>query len=605
MLPSAIALAQDVSLEGIIIDSASRTPLDINKVGSTVEVVDREDIERYSETTVKDYLARLPGITFTQNGPPGTTTTIQMRGGYGRYIKVLVDGVDISDPSAPQVAASLEHLLVGDLERIEVLKGSQSTLYGTEAVAGVVSLTTRRAKRGYAASVNMEGGSYNTGRGGATVSYGAEKWSAVASVIGLKTGGFSAADENDGNTEDDPYENTTFSGSGDVKVADGVTLFFAGRQVRSDIEYDGFPPPTYTFQDTEDGTITHSRAGKVGAHVNLFNDKFRNTFSYQMSDSERDIYGSFTGWYKGQRKKFEYQGISEFAKQFSLMVGADHDRLSASSSGDPVERDVSITGLFAQALIEPIENLNFTVGGRRDDHDAFGTFDTYRITGAYFIPRTDTKFRASYGTAFRAPSLYELYSPLYGTPDLDPEESDGWDAGIDQGFLGGKVKLSATYFRLDTENLITFVFSPTPCDCYVQTPGVTERQGVELTAGFQLMPNLFFGVNYTYTDTEEPDGTRLIRVPKHALTLTGEYRPIDRLSLLVSANIVDDTLDNGDIALDDYVLLNAKVSYDLNKNVSAYIRGENLLDQEYQTVIGYGTSDLAVYGGLRIRFGDE
>jgi vitamin B12 transporter len=259
-------------------------------------------------------------------------------------------------------------------------------------------------------------------------------------------------------------------------------------------------------------------------------------------------------------------------------------------------------------MLEPIAGLVLTAGGRIDEHSAFGNFNTYRLTGAYLVPGTETKFRASKGTGFRAPSLDELYgsysfAPDYGNPNLLPEESESWDVGIEQGFLNGRFKFGATYFKIDTLNLITFngstCFVPGGL-CLENAPGVTHRNGVELSAAAQISSGITMTAGYTYTGTETADGARLVRVPRHALAVGLDLKPMDKVEVNVIVRYVADTLDGFPVGeLDDYWLVNAKVAYEFSPGWRAYVRAENLLDEKYQTVAGYGTPGLSVYGGLQ------
>ncbi len=596
-LASLPVAAQQV-LDDIVI-TANRTPIAINKVGASVEVIDSEELEKHNQSFVKDYLDRLPGVTVSQNGPPGSVSNIQIRGALGQYVKVLIDGIDLTDLAAPQAVTSFEHLLVGDIERIEVLKGAQSTLYGSEAIGGVISITTKRATRGASVRAHLGGGAYNTKYGSATVSYGTAKGDISFTAQGVTSDGFSAAEENTGNTERDGYENTTFSGRAQYQVSDALRVFFAARRTRAEVELDGFSFTTFLPADDPDDRSTFAlSAVRGGAELKLFDGAFTNTFAVQRTTIGRDNFGNFPATFDSTRTKYEYKGVARFSPRITAMVGADRDEIEATTSSSLTGgADANINSFYGQLLLEPLTNFNVTAGARRDDHSIFGTFDTYRFTAAYFIPETGTKFRASYGTAFRAPSLFELFDPIYGDPTLNPEESRGWDAGIDQSLWDGRVKLSATYFDLDIDNLIQFVF---PAG-YSNVPGETQRHGVELSARAQVTTWLTATGAYTFTDTEDAFGNRLIRIPRHVYAFGLDIAPTDRLKINTTAQIVRDTLDAGNFVLDDYVLLNAKVSYAINDQLTVYVRGQNLLDQEYQVIRGYGTSDLAVYAGLTLK----
>ncbi len=598
-LASEAALAQEgeIMLPGIVIFYANRKPTDAAAVGSSVSLITQEDLEKQSRPFLQDYLETVPGVNFTRNGPAGSTTGITMRGANQNYVKILIDGMDISDPSAPQTSARFEHLLVDDFARIEILKGSQSTLYGGDAVAGVVSIDTRRAtKLGYSQSVAAEYGTYNTWRGATTAGYATDRGDISFSLLGIDTEGFSAADNA---PEDDGYNNLTFSGRGEMKVADGITVFFATRAFNAEGEYDASGPVDSPIEEGK----TSQFAGRVGTNIELFEGRFKNTFALQGMKIERDdvsssVFAPVT-WYNGDRVKAEYNGVISFNESLSLLAGADWEETGAESFNAPGKRDeANIFGTFAQLMVEPIDNLTLTFGGRIDDHSEFGNFNTHRLTAAYLFTETDTKIRASHSTGFRTPSLNELYGPFGANPDLNPEESVSWDAGIEQGFFDGRATLGVTYFELDTENLIAYTTG------YMNVPGVTYRNGVEIAASAFLTDRVAISAAYTFTETERENGLPLPRVPRHNFAFGIDAQPLDKLKLNVTAKYVTENVDEifglGIVPLDDYLLLNAKVSYEFRPGMEAYIRGENLLDEDYQTAYGYGTSDLAIYGGLRM-----
>lgn len=601
------AHAQDaIPLEGIVIYSANRTPTEAAKVGSSVEVITEEEIKARAQTYVKDYLETLPGVNFSQAGGPGGTSTISLRGTSGGYVKVLVDGIDVSDPSNTVTSAHFEHLLVGDVARIEVLKGSQSGLYGGDAVGGVITIETKAARKlGFSQSGGAEYGAYNTWRGAYTAGYLAENGSNISlSVQGVNTDGFSAAAAG---TEDDGYRNLTFSGRGEYYLSPSAKIFFAARSMRARYDFDGFDAVGPADAINNNARVTQ-HAGRVGTEFKLLDGAFTNTLAIQGMRIERDIFeaGVPPGWFDGDRIKGEYKGVLRFNESLSLLAGADWEQTGVRTNNLAGRNTADVTGAYAQLMLEPIAGLVLTAGGRIDEHSAFGNFNTYRLTGAYLVPGTETKFRGSIGTGFRAPSLDELYgsygfAPDYGNPDLLPEESESWDAGIEQGFQNGRFKVGATYFEIDTLNLITFqgttCFTPGGL-CLKNVPGITHRNGVELSAAAQISRAITITAGYTYTDTETADGARLVRVPRHALALGFDLKPMDKVEANVIVKYVADTLDVGE-KLDDYWLVNAKVSYEFSPGWKAYVRGENLLDENYQTVAGYNTPGLSVYGGLQ------
>lgn len=614
IIASTAAFAQSTGttvLEGITVYSANRTPTEASKVGSSVEVLTEKDLEKQSRIYLKDYLEQLPGVNFSQNGPPGSTTRMNIRGAGAEYVKVLVDGIDISDPSSTKTSAHFEHLLVGDVSRIEVLKGSQSTLYGGDAVGGVISIETKAAtKPGFSISGGAEGGEYNTFSGAATAGYLATNGSNVSlTVQGVDTDGFSSASSG---IEDDGYKNLTISGRGEYYLSPAVKVFFAARTLDADGDFDGFDPVSFLPADDTLTTETVQHAGRVGTEISLFGGAFLNTFAIQGTKIERDNFdtGQRTVWFDGDRVKGEYKGVLHFNDRLSLLAGADWEETGMENVlVDRATADVG--GAYAQLMAEPIDGLVLTGGARRDDHSTFGEFDTYRLSAAYLVPGTETKLRASRGTGFRTPSLDELFGVYdfgfglidYGNENLKPEESTSWDAGIEQGFFNGRLKLGATYFEVDTENLIVFDFG---CGfgapvCNFNQEGVTERNGVELSAAAIVTEGFTVTAGYTYTDTETADGDRLTYVPRHNFVVGFDLQPIDKVDLNVTVKYVADSIhSNGPpaVELDNYVLVNAKASYEFQPGWKAYVRGENLLDEQYETILNYGTAGLSVYGGV-------
>lgn len=573
-----------------VVFSANRTPTDLAKVGSSVSVVGEGQINAQGKIYLQDYLQQVPGVSISTAGGYGKTTSFRLRGFSQNYVKVLVDGMDISDPSGPQNAPAFENLLAGDVAQMEVLKGSQSTLYGGEAVAGVVSIYTKFADRpGIFHSGTAEYGTYNTWRGAYSSGYSDGRGSNVAlTVQGINTDGFSSGRYG---TEDDAYRNVTISGRGELKVSDNVTLFFAGRALEAHSEYDNS-----SGTDGFDATATSQHSGRVGAHFTFFNGQFVNTVAIQAMEVQRDLKSG--SWFDGERVKGEYRGVISFNQYLAVVAGVDWERNGATTNSMS-HKETDMTSPYAQVIVEPIHNLTLTAGARIDDHSAFGRFDTHRFTGAYFLEATGTKFHSSYGTGFRAPSLNELYGPWGANPNLTPETSEGWDAGVEQAFFNNRASLGVTYFEMDLTDRIAYTTG------YNQVPGVTKTHGVEISGFAKLTERAVVNIAYTYTDSEEPDNTRITRLPRHNFVAGLTAQPIDKLSLNVTGQYVADSLDNnpwptpGKGAVDDYFLLSAKVGYEVLPGAVAYVRGENLLDEDYVTIFGYNNPGMTVFGGLQ------
>jgi vitamin B12 transporter len=604
--------SKDLDL-GTVIVSANRAPTDQAKVGSSVTVIGRDELEKNRQSTVKDYLDRVPGLNFTQNGPPGAATTLEMRGAYAGYVLVRIDGIDISDPSSSQVSAALEHLLTGDVERIEILRGSQSALYGGTAVGGVIDITTRTAaEKGVHHTATLEAGSYGTVSGRYGLSAATDTTEANVSVERLHSDGFSAANSRDGNSEKDGYENTTFSANASTRLSDAFRLFGATRYSRHDIQFDDFTfgvgPTDEIAGKPRDHTVGEDSGTRLGADFDLFDGRLKNTIAVQYYWTQRDTFGSSPSHYEGDRKKVEYLGSYRFSDMIGLSFGADHAQETAKSSSN-LSGTIDNTGLFGQISLTPLKGLTLTAALRDDHHSLFGDHPTHRLTAAYEI-LDGTKLRTSWGTGYRPPSVYELYAPTYGNTALKPETSTSFDVGVDQRFWGGRASASVTWFSLDTTDLIGY--DPATFRS-IQVAGVTRRQGVELSGKVQAFDWLGLDAGYTYTEAHKADGSRLVRVPRNKATLGATATPFDKTSVSLRGTWVTGMVDTDySVVLPDwsspvrelpsYFLLDATISYRLTDTIEATLRGKNLLDRKYETVWGYGTQGASVYAGLTARF---
>lgn len=587
---------------GEIVVTPNRTKTDKAKVGSVVETITKRDIEAQQLPSVQDFLAQEPGVNIASQGGAGQETSLVVRGADKKYVKTLWNGIDISDTSAPQVQVSPEHLLASGVQSIEVLKGSQSTLYGADAVAGVIGIATLGDfEEGIRYIVTGEAGSYGTFRGSAGVQAATADGSRFAgNVAGLTTDGISAAASG---TERDGYDNVTLSLAGEKVLDQYLTAFGSLLYIDSKAEFDngGLAP-----SDNPDNVADRRQlAGRAGITTTSLDGRWRNTASVQINDITRrsfttSIFGPFTFEPAGLRQKGDVLSEYEFNEQITLQAGGDYERQSFNTGFS--SNETWIAGGWGQVIYSPIESLTLTGAVRHDEHGDFGGFTTWRATAAYLFSDTGTKVRGSVGTGFRAPSPFELgyVSFVSGTsnPNLRPEESFSWDAGVDQTFLDGALTASVTYFELDTDNLIDYDFAG---DAYFQTPGTTERNGIEASVKYALTDWVDVTAAYTFTRAHNADGTRRPRVPKHDIVLGLFTRPAEKWTTSTTVRIVEDTVDTVGgtlVPLDNYVLVNAKVGYTPMAGLELYVRGENLLDEKYQVVRGYGTPGASVYGGF-------
>jgi len=594
------AAAQEIVTAPVLV-SPSRTPVAAARSGSAVSVLTAEDLERGGDLALDDALQRLPATTLTRNGPPGAQSSITVRGLPGRYLQVRIDGIEIADPAGPQGGALLNVLTPFDVGRVELLRGSQSALYGGEAVAGVLDITTRRARQdGVAADLRLEGGSFATGVAALSVTGGYDAGEFALNASGFDTDGFSAADENAGNAEDDASRVLTLSGSGAWELSEGVEVGGAFRFVDGETEFDQFVFGSGTVDGSRDQLAeTTTLAGRVYARVETYG--IAHEVSAQHFDSDRDsVDAGVVSRFDGERTKLEWLAATPLAAFAGLQAGADWTRESLDTDdgfGTQQEDASEIAGAFAQLTLDPIESLTLTAAVRHDEHTEFGGFTTGRGTLAY-RPLEGTKLRASVANGFRAPTNFELFAPGFGNAALDAETSVSADAGIEQTLWNGRARVAAGVFWIETDDPIVFDLATFT---YQQGTVSTTAQGVELEGAVRPIEALEIAVNYTYTDASDDDGNPVAFTSEHQVGASARWQATDRLGLGATASYVTG-LQNLGASEETYFLLNARADFRVTDRATLYVRAENLLDQEYQTVDGFGTPDLSAYAGVSLRF---
>ncbi len=617
-----------------IVVTATRSPLAISQAGSAISVITAEDIEKESIKSPAEVLRRVPGVTVTETGGPGATTTVRLRGADSGHTLVLIDGIRVNDPSANSGEFDFSNLAAVDIERIEVLRGPQSAIYGSDAIGGVINIITRKGKGAPRVSVGVEGGSYGTMAGRASVSGSNGSVSYAFSTTGFDTAGFSRYGYRIGRIEetltspleDDGARRLGAAGRVSIALSPDAEFEIGGfassnrAQIDNDPGFDALPDgPSMTRQRLLEG---HSRLT-----INSFDGMLKNTFLISGSRTDNnlrlvgsyalpDLYGNEYG-YQGDRFSAEYQGDLKLGTLGLFTFGAKAEQehmISTTRSFLPFEMpesedvDASQTtrSVYALHQLSPVENLHLSLGGRIDDVQGSDTFATWRATAAYEIPTSGTKLRASAGTGAKAPTLYQRFDPYSGTADLESERSIGFDVGIDQSLADDRVLLSATFFANRFRNLIAYgsvdTCRPDQYGCFLNVKRA-RTSGVELSADVDVIPTwLRVKATYTYLEAfDEDTDLRLARRPEHQGRLGLAITPAKGLSIEPSIVFVGSRFSspNEVYELAPYARFDVYADYKLNDTFSIYARAENLTDAEYQEVYNYGTAGRSFYAGLR------
>jgi vitamin B12 transporter len=599
-LPSA---AQDLTANDNIIVTAIGAPQDAATTGQAVSVIDRDTIEQRQTVAISDLLATTPGVTVTRNGGLGTVTSLRIRGAEGDQTLVLIDGVRVNDPSAPGGGFDFAHLLASNVERVEVLRGPNSVPWGSQAIGGVVNIMTKAPTEGLQARGNLEYGSMDTlfASGGVSGSSGI--------VSGALTGGYLRTDgisAFDGGAERDGYRQYGASGRAEVAFTPDLRLDLRGYWADSRTDLDGFPAPAFAFADTNEYSTAQELYGYAGLHGDILDGRWRNTIAFQIADVDRDNFDRDAGAdplfvSRGRSERYTYKGDFDAMERVRLVVGAEHEDTRFDDSVNDYSRGT--TSVWGEAILTPLDPLTITGAIRHDDDDAFGGRTTFGANAALAVG-PGTTVRGSYAEGFKAPTLYQLYAPFYGTATLEPETAESWDVGMEQRLLGDALVASATLFHRDTTNQIdfdqlTFTYS---------NIARTRAKGLELGLVARPVDGLTIAGSYSLIDTENRSagfvGNHLARRPRNSGSLSADYRFDFGLSLGSTVQVVGDSFDDaGNTArLEGFTLVSLRAEMPVAERWSVYGRVENLFDEEYQVVRGYGTIGRAAYGGVRLRF---
>ena len=589
----ASAAAQDVFDLGEIVVSGSLSPVTEGQTGATVEIIESDDLIG-KDSSVIQALDRLPGVNSTSNGGLGANGSVQIRGLPARYVVVRINGIDMNDPSGTQNAFNFGSLLPSGIDRIEVLKGSQSALYGSEAIGGVIDITTYRpTEEGVSGRVATEFGSFGTVSGTLSLGLLTERAEVALSYGRIVSDGFSARANDD---EDDSFRQTTLSMTGRYNVTDTFTLGAALNVRDGSVEIDR------STTDNSGQNFFEERGARV--YGELVTGNVVHTLAYSYYDMDRRDPTGFTTQFTGERKRFSYLGSADLSNGYTLNFGLDSTEESFDSGGEAGSED-TVSGQ-AELLFQPLSTLDMSAALRYDDNSNFGGKASGRLAAAWRV-QDDLTFRAVLGTGFRSPSLYERFS-IYGDADLTPEESRSFEMGVEKSF-GALAVVKATAFYTEIDDLIEFDGNSTACasgfGCYNQVPGTTTSRGIELSGQYAMSDATNFFGNYTYTDAKT-DGTRLTRTPRHDLVLGVDTQFSNRLSggmdLRYVADVEPSVFAPADNKVGDYVLVGANLNYDITDSTQAYLRIENLLDEDYETAGGFNTPGRSAYFGIRADF---
>lgn len=612
--------SQTLTMEPLVV-SVTRMDVPFNEVAGSVQVITREELEAKQVKNVGDALRGLAGLDVNRSGGTGKLTDIYSRGTNSNHTLILIDGVEMNDPMTVGRAYDLAQLSADNIDRIEFLEGPQGTLYGSDAVGGVINIVTRKGTQDKHVSVGVEGGSFGTFLQTLQMS-GAEKWMNLSlGVSHAKTGGISAA-SGTGNDEKDGNDDTNISARLGIEPSKIWSAEVITRNINSKTDLDngagaGMDDPNYTAISRQ-----AFLRGQFNLHLfdGMWNQKAGFSYSDQDNVSTNEIdtvhpLDSSRSEFRG--KVYTYDWLSEIriADINRLQIGVDHqeekgdsESTSNSAFGNFTslinEQRTGVTSYFAQNQIR-LWDTTLSLGGRLDDHRSFGTQPTFRAAAAHEIKALGTKIKASYGTGFKAPSLFQLYSS-FGNSNLGAEKSEGWDAGIDQKLFDGRTSIGGLYFSNRLDNLIDFdnvTFK------YKNTVGA-EIQGAEFFASARPIDRVFTRVKYTYMETKDVTARApLIRRARSKLGADVGLSLAPGLNTDVNVNYVGprDDLDFSNFPptrteLKAYTVTNLGVTYRVMKFLEVNGRVQNIFNAQYEEILGFGTPGISGFVGAKLTY---
>jgi vitamin B12 transporter len=627
---------------------------------SSVTVITADDIAAQQRLTVPDALAAVPGLNVVQSGGPGGQTSVFIRGTNSNHVKVLIDGIDMSDPSNPNAAFDFGQLLTGDIERIEILRGPQSGLYGPDAIGGVISITTKSGSGPPKLTLSTEGGSFGTTNERASLSGSQANFNYVFNIQYFQSASTPVTPSYDlapgEKANPNFYNNWTYSTKLGYNLSDNLAVNVVGRYTDSKLRFtnDDFVDffPTSFAEPIQSTQLDHQFYGRgevvwspVAGFKNFFGVNYTNSWTWNF-DPNMD-----TGLVSptvlpptvdlGTRLKFDYRGELQVAPGQLLLFGAEDQnetlRTNSSSFFNSTFTNESFFITNAERrndagwleLQNQLTQQFYLVSNvRYDANEDFGDHTTFRIAPVYLVPITGTKLLASYGTGFKAPSLEDLYvnflPGFVANPNLKPEESTGWDAGFEQPIANGSFRFGSTYFRNDIRNLIATVESTTPGVETLGNINTGSTFGFENFAAWQVNSRLNLRADYTYTVAKADStpgctsppcaGQQLLRRPKNKASLTANWQATDRLLISSTLLYVGSWWDlsrqaeppdgfSAYIKAPGFTTLNIAANYALRDDVTLFARIDNLFNKQYEDPAGFLRPGFGIFGGVRITAG--
>ena len=577
-----------------------------SETGQAIEIVGRDRLDQLQSATIAQVLQTVPGVSVATRGGLGGQTSAFIRGGSSAQTLVLIDGVRINDLTSPNGAFDFGALMTGNIGRVEILRGPNSVIWGSQAIGGVVNVQSIAPVDGFEGRLGAEYGGYDTKRLNANIAGTKGVFEGSVGGAFVKSAGISALA---GGTERDGYANATGNARLKVNISDSFTLDFRSYYNRAKVEYDS------EFGVGANGLpVSRNRqfVGYVGAQFDMLDGRFHNRIAYTRTDLRRigtdPIVFSFNNFnVRGAIDRMEYHTAFDLNDALTLVAGLEYERTFASTSFEGAAPDIArndVVSGFGQIIVRPVNGLTLTAGVRHDAYSDYGGQTTLGGNLAFTPNEGRTMFRATYAEGFRAPTLTEGQPP-YGNLQLKPETARNFDLGVEQQFLEGKAQLFATYFNRRSNNLIAF----SPVSFQSENIDKVTAKGLEI--GLDLNPSSQLDIRASYTLVDainrtggDTFGNRQALRPQNSFSLTADWQTAFGLSLGSSLLVIGASFDDAanNVRLDGFAIWSLRASMPLTDALEVYARVENMLDAQYTVVWGYNSFGRHATIGVRAKF---
>jgi len=628
-----LSTAEDAALEPMVV-TATRTPTPLSQLGSSVTLITADDIERRQFQTLTDALKDVPGLMVVQSGVMGSQTSVFMRGTNSDHVLVLIDGVEMNDPSSPNGSFDFAHFLLDDIDSIEIVRGSQSVLYGADAIGGVIQIRTITGEGPVKIRGKVEVGMNSTHHETVAIS-GSEGDFDYSLTMGLlKTEGESIATEKRQSPfatefDNDGYDNQVLSTKLGWTPSERFATHFSARYIKTETDIDaGFDFFGNTLEDEDAKNYSDQLYLAADAIGHFFDDRWQAIVAVSRADIERknrndrqDPFGTLERTdYEGIKDKFSLQNDFSFLANNLITLGFEYEDEEMTGEGftdfggfiidQQSDADRQTKSAYLQDQFNINDQLFATVGIRYDEPDDFDAETTYRATANYALTQ-NTHLRGAYGTGFKAPSLFQLYgytpnnffSAYYGNPDLKSETSKGWEIGFDQTFWNDNAIANITYYKTEVDDLISTEFLPS-FDSTTINHDKVDLKGLETSLLIAATTDIDVNLSYTYTHTRDENDQELLRRPKNKASIDIAFQATKKMTLSTSALYTGSRKDvdgfGQRIDMGGYTIFNVAVNYELTDTVRIFTRIDNLGNKTYEPAYGYQALGMAGYIGLEI-----